>query len=200
MTSSCVVTSTLLFVASLPVSIVLYFLLSGTLRMIAVTPLFEKKNITKNVQLFLKHFVNCVTCLRACSVLLIAIQFSNLGAFCTCDECVNKYVALTSIPLFPSGDSRVNENVALTSMHTIWTREHNRIEEQLHLINPHWDGERLFQETRRIVIALFQHVISNEFLPTVLGPDVMRRFRLGTVKNGYYTGQYDHCCLCAKNR
>ena len=73
-------------------------------------------------------------------------------------------------------------------MHTIWAREHNRIEEQLQLINPHWDGERLFQETRRIIIALFQHVVSNEFLPTVLGPDVMRRFRLGTVKNGYYTG------------
>ena len=87
-----------------------------------------------------------------------------------------------------AGDERVNENVPLTSMHTLWTREHNSIEQQLQLINPHWDGETLFQETRKIVVALFQHVVINEFLPTILGPEFMRRFDLEPVKHGYYTG------------
>lgn len=43
------------------------------------------------------------------------------------------------------GEGRVNENVALTMMHTLFVREHNRIEEVLHSLNPHWDGEKLYQ-------------------------------------------------------
>ena len=37
----------------------------------------------------------------------------------------------------------MNEQTALTTMHTIWMREHNRIEERLHYINPHWDGNTI---------------------------------------------------------
>ena len=44
-----------------------------------------------------------------------------------------------------AGDGRVNENIALMSIHTLWAREHNRIEQQLRNMNPQWDGERLFQ-------------------------------------------------------
>ena len=44
-----------------------------------------------------------------------------------------------------SGDERVNENAGLTVYHTALIREHNRIEDALHEINPQWDGERLYQ-------------------------------------------------------
>lgn len=64
---------------------------------------------------------------------------------------------------------RVNEQVELTAIHTMWMREHNRVALRLHSINPKWDDERLFQEARRIVIAELQHMAFNEFLPVLLG-------------------------------
>lgn len=54
-------------------------------------------------------------------------------------------------------------------MNQVWMREHNRITDFLAKLNPHWDDERLFQESRRITIAEMQHVTYNEFVPLLLG-------------------------------
>ena len=43
------------------------------------------------------------------------------------------------------GDVRVNENTALSALHTAYHRYHNFIVEGLRSINPHWSEERLFQ-------------------------------------------------------
>lgn len=70
---------------------------------------------------------------------------------------------------FRGGDERVNEQVSLTAMHTLWLREHNRVAGVLHQLNPGWKDEILYQEARRIVAAEFQHITYNEFLPLLLG-------------------------------
>lgn len=66
---------------------------------------------------------------------------------------------------FLCGDIRCNENLALTTMHILWTREHNRIAAELKRINSFWSDSRLFEESRKIVIATIQHITYNEFLP-----------------------------------
>nr|CAD7194069.1 unnamed protein product [Timema douglasi] len=87
-----------------------------------------------------------------------------------------------SMYCFEGGEIRVNEQLVLTCMHTLMAREHNRVASGLGQINPHWDDETLYQETRRIVIAEIQHITYNEFLPILLGKEVMDKFGLLTNK------------------
>lgn len=56
----------------------------------------------------------------------------------------------------PVGDDRANENIALTSLHTLLLREHNRLVRALTQLNPQWNGERLYQEARKIMGGYFQ--------------------------------------------
>lgn len=62
---------------------------------------------------------------------------------------------------------------ALMVLHTIWAREHNRIASYLHVLNPSWQDEKLFQEARKIVIAELQHITYNEWLPVLFNEDVV---------------------------
>ncbi|XKL68847.1 hypothetical protein PGB90_006616 [Kerria lacca] len=89
---------------------------------------------------------------------------------------------------FEAGEIRVNEQLILTTMHTLWAREHNRVASKLAEINPHWNDETLYQEARRIIIAEIQHITFNEFLPILLGKEVMEKFGLMLEKEGYWDG------------
>ncbi|XP_055903561.1 chorion peroxidase [Eupeodes corollae] len=86
---------------------------------------------------------------------------------------------------FKSGDGRTNQIISLIAIHILFAREHNRLAEALARINPHLNDETLYQEARRIVIAEIQHIVYNEYLPIVVGPKQMQRFRIATQHQGY---------------
>lgn len=88
------------------------------------------------------------------------------------------------------GDSRSGEQPGLLAMHTVWVGEHNRIVSELADMNSHWSDEKLYQEARRIVGAMIQHITYREFLPLVLGREVCKLFDLSLEPVGYYKG-YD---------
>ncbi|XP_060832703.1 peroxidasin homolog [Bombus pascuorum] len=75
----------------------------------------------------------------------------------------------SSINCFVAGDIRANEQVGLLAMHTIWLREHNRIARFLRDMNPQWNGEKLYQESRKIVGAEMQHITYQYWIPHVFG-------------------------------
>ncbi|KAL0182228.1 hypothetical protein M9458_021603, partial [Cirrhinus mrigala] len=82
---------------------------------------------------------------------------------------------LTEVPCFITGDPRANENIALTSLHTLFLREHNRLAHALHVLNPTWSSETLYQEARKIVGAYNQILVIKEYLPIIVGPDAYNR-------------------------
>ena len=79
--------------------------------------------------------------------------------------------------MFEAGDIRANEQTGLTSMHTLWVREHNQIADRLAQKNPGWSDEKIYQEAKQLVTAEIQHITYNEFLPILLGEDALGEYQ-----------------------
>ena len=105
---------------------------------------------------------------------------------------VNKY--------FVAGDIRANENPFLTSFHTLFVREHNRLCDELITAHPGWTDEMLYQRARKIVGALIQSVVYEEWLPTLgmevtpyqgydqtINPGIMTEFSSAAYRYGHST-------------
>ncbi|GIX94018.1 peroxidasin [Caerostris extrusa] len=84
---------------------------------------------------------------------------------------------------FLAGERRANENPFLGAMHMMWAREHNRLVNELS--SRGWPEETLFHVVRKIVGALFQHITYNEYLPYVMGPELMKHMRLAVPTPNY---------------
>ena len=87
---------------------------------------------------------------------------------------------------FKSGDDRGNMHIQLSALHVVYLRMHNQIAKGLANLNPHWNDERLFQESRRLLSAMQQHITYGEHLPLLIGPQAMKEYDLYPLKEGFY--------------
>ena len=74
-----------------------------------------------------------------------------------------------TLKCFRNGDPHVNSNLHLVAINTLFLRNHNRMAASLALINPRWNDQNVFDEARRINIALYQHAIYSQWVPGIVG-------------------------------
>ena len=70
---------------------------------------------------------------------------------------------------YVAGDLRANENYTLTSMHTIWARNHNYHVDKLLAADFDGSAEELFQAAKIVNEAEYQKVVFDEFADYLLG-------------------------------
>uniref|UniRef100_A0A3Q3LBT3 Eosinophil peroxidase n=1 Tax=Mastacembelus armatus TaxID=205130 RepID=A0A3Q3LBT3_9TELE len=78
---------------------------------------------------------------------------------------------LAYMPFLPPGEA-IN-HLGMIALHTLFLREHNRLVKELHLLNPHWSPDTLYQEARKIMGAIHQILTWEQYLPRVLGESAM---------------------------
>lgn len=92
---------------------------------------------------------------------------------------------------YVAGDGRVNQTPWLALTHSLLFRLHNYIATRLAAVNQHWNDERLFNESRRINIAIYEHLIYNEWLPTFVGREYSESKNLTCRREDDVCGAYD---------
>ncbi|XP_063398868.1 peroxidase-like protein [Mytilus trossulus] len=88
---------------------------------------------------------------------------------------------------FIAGDKRHSEVPLLAMFHIIFVREHNRIAKELLDLNSGWNDEKLFQETRKILTGVYQHIVFNEFVTALVGPNYANIISLTSSSKGHQT-------------
>lgn len=156
-------------------------------------------------------------------------EFLHLSGKCEMRTSLGKYLPLNfprleneptdATRFFLAGDVRPNENPALTSIHTVFIREHNKLCGELSKAFPKESPTKLFELARKINIFQMQKIVYEEFLPAITGrklrvgrfnPDVdpsvsdifsTAAFRLGhtMVSNTLPTGQRSRPFLTARD-
>lgn len=113
--------------------------------------------------------------------LRIANDVAALKPGCTGDFC------------YYSGDSRAMLNPTLGLWHSVWMRFHNLVAARLEAAQKSGDrdDERLFQQARRLVTAVYQQVVFNEWLPLYVGREEAERRGVACPKGGRCRGRYD---------
>lgn len=99
---------------------------------------------------------------------------------------------------FVAGDVRANENPFLTTMHTIFLREHNRLCDSLVIEHPAWTDETLYQHARKMVGGMLQAIVYEEWLPIMgmhipvyhgydptINPGIMNVFNTAAYRYGH---------------
>ncbi|XP_031426883.1 eosinophil peroxidase-like [Clupea harengus] len=107
------------------------------------------------------------------------LPFSPMKDMCASRGRITNDTNAEEVPCFIAGDERVDENIGLSSMHTMMMREHNRLARALAKLNPQWSGETLFQEARKIMGGYFQVITFRDYLRHIIGPDILNGPEIG---------------------
>lgn len=109
--------------------------------------------------------VNADGSLNADVVAKLASNFMGSGQALLLDT--NPFIDL--LDHYVAGDGRANENFALTSVHTIWARNHNYHVEHLEAAGFTGTAQELFDAAKVINEAEYQRVVFTEFADKLLG-------------------------------
>ncbi|XP_033762316.1 peroxidasin homolog [Pecten maximus] len=90
------------------------------------------------------------------------------------DACVKNFADQLDYYCPKAGDRRSSDISHLTVIHVVFLRMHNDIILLLSDMNPKWDGEKLYQETRKIIGAIIQKITYSEWLPLFIGEAKMK--------------------------
>lgn len=89
---------------------------------------------------------------------------------CLNNKAIKEYFDLYRLfVLFYTGDIRVNQNLGNALLQNLFLRLHNNLASKLSYLNQFWTDEILYQETRKIIGAVIQHITYDHYLPVILG-------------------------------
>ncbi|KAH3858557.1 peroxidasin homolog pxn-2-like [Dreissena polymorpha] len=88
-----------------------------------------------------------------------------------------------------AGDVRVNVYPTLMSYHNVFMLEHNRLAQRLRRDIP--NDEEAFQQTRKLLIGIMQKIVYDEFLPSFLSPEAMKKYQLSSSNMYKYDSKLD---------
>lgn len=116
------------------------------------------------------------------------------------NQCYGGFFCVFFVNVFSIvGDSRQTVVPSLTTFHVLFHREHNRIVDILCGLNPHWKGDRLYQEARKILIGIYQQIVYNEYLPIIIGKVVMKWLGILPTPKGFNTRYDKHVDASIRN-
>lgn len=119
-------------------------------------------------------------------------EVSSLRTFSGGQFALNKKKVLIDGPTgYRAGDFRAKQTPWLALLHSIWYRLHNYIANLLAKTHTDWNDEKLFNETRRITIAIYEHLLYEEWVPLFLGTEYSNRVNLTCKKSSGSCNTYD---------
>lgn len=99
--------------------------------------------------------------------------------------------------LFAAGDIRANENSLLTSLQTVFVREHNRLVDVIAAQKPSYTAEQQYNLARKIVGAELQAITYKEFLPALMGSaaPTVQGYVYNPSQDGSITNSFSHAAF-----
>jgi peroxidase len=96
--------------------------------------------------------------------------------------------------LFLAGDIRANENFLLTSLQTVFMREHNRLVDRIAVLKPSLNAQEQYNLARKLVGAEIQAITYNEFLPALMGANAptAQGYAYQPDEDGSITNSFSH--------